>query len=138
MAVITVESEGRETEFDRTYSSDLPSVRKPYTRKPHIPEDDVVFGDGTSGVKQIEIHFEDEITSLAYFSISGDALLVIHVHKTTPPSMYDVELNPTSGLLIYVPESAVDTYKADEWWGNFADHIWAEPEEETEETPGEP
>lgn len=59
MAVITVTSENNDREFDLTYSSDSPSVRMPYTRKPHIAEDDIVFSRTTSIEEEPETTTEE-------------------------------------------------------------------------------
>ena len=59
----------------------------------------------------------------------------IHCLSTTPFSLYDsteeIPGNPTSGtdtanLVIYVPASAVDTYKAADVWSDYAQYIQAE------------
>lgn len=51
----------------------------------------------------------------------------IHFESETPPSIYGANSLPTS-CYIYVPSSAVETYKAASGWSNVASRIMAEPE----------
>ena len=146
MAVININSggpEGKEREFGLTWSSDLPSVRKPYTRKAHIPEDDVVFKDakgGSEGYIDIFPTGEDSNT------ISGTATVKIHLPSDMPEvfpySAFEAVYNITEGTKfeLYVPAELVADFKAATGWSDYADVIFAEPEKEEtqEETPGEP
>lgn len=145
MAVININSggpEGKEREFGLTWSSDLPSVRKPYTRKAHIPEDDVVFGGGDGSLD----YFVSLNVNVAPNVISGDSVFRIHIPDKDGEviefafllSTYDI--SGVTNIEFYVPADLVDDYKAATGWSDYAGVIFAEPEEEEtqEETPGEP
>lgn len=146
MAVININSggpEGKEREFGLTWSSDLPSVRKPYTRKAHILEDDVVFKGTEAAIPELNIRFDSTTNAIGGFSLDGPVKVNLHVDKDTPPTLYvpDLNIEDFSGLAVYVPAEAVDDYKEASVWSDYADFIFAEPEEEEEtqeETPGEP
>ena len=145
MAVININSggpEGKEREFGLTWSSDLPSVRKPYTRKAHIPEDDVVFKDAeSSGVELFDIEAEfDPDTNIGGKGNINFRIVADSVQQVEGFSDFKNMLNIQK---IYVPAELVDDYKEDSGWSEYSDIIFADPEEETvedepEETPSEP
>lgn len=139
MAVININSggpEGKEREFGLTWSSDLPSVRKPYTRKAHIPEDDVVFGDGESSSGG-EVDFT---VSQEGVKFTGGGKLNIYLPEMesgeSPAEAMLVNATEVTNLAIYIPAELVDTVKVDDNWSAYANVIFPIPEEE--ETPGEP
>lgn len=135
MAVININSggpEGKEREFGLTWSSDLPSVRKPYTRKAHIPEDDVVFCDAASGGELFDIEYM--VTEDAYIIGKGNINLHITTNSVKQVSFFSDLKEMLNIQKVYVPADLVDDYKEDSGWSEYADIIFADPEE----TPGEP
>ena len=46
---------------------------------------------------------------------------------TTPPTLYDGNIVPDNGCPIYVPSSAVASYKSAPIWCNYADRIQEMP-----------
>ncbi len=54
-----------------------------------------------------------------------ESLEMITLLSSTPPILYDGTVIPDNGCPIYVPASAVDTYKSGAVWSSYADRIQA-------------
>lgn len=138
MADITIESEGFDREIELSYSSDRPSVRRPYTRKPHIPEDDAVFGTASSIGGEINFVLSHEP---AFY---GDGIFNLHIPEIEPGKIPSdafghFDFSGVVHLKIFVPAELLDSIKADANWSDYVDVLFPEPEtDNTEETPGEP
>lgn len=79
----------------------------------------------------------ENITTIGNNAFYGcTALMSLTVHATTPPTLGSAVFNNTPILSgegkIYVPASAVDTYKAASGWSTYASHIEAIPSEESQ------
>ena len=77
------------------------------------------------GLSDIELHSGIiTIGASAFRNCSG--LYTITIHSTTPPTLGTDALSGTnSNLKIYVPSSAVDTYKSASGWSTYANKIYA-------------
>ena len=74
------------------------------------------------------------VTSIALSAFSGCTNLTeVIIESQLPPTLGEnVFSNCGEDLIIYVPESAVDTYKATDGWSNYANIIQAIPEQALE------
>ena len=77
------------------------------------------------GITDIELH--SGITSIANHAFENcSGIYSMTLHSTTPPTLGSGALSGTSSnLKIYVPSSAVNTYKAASGWSNYSDKIYA-------------
>lgn len=77
------------------------------------------------GLSDIELH--SGVTSIgSYAFYNCDGIYSMTLHSTTPPTLGSNALaNTSSSLKIYVPSSAVDTYKAASGWSSYANKIYA-------------
>ncbi len=81
----------------------------------------------------ISIKIPASVTRLLTNTFNGcDGLIAVYLDSTTPPTasniFYDVNngISSMNGLpYIYVPASAVDTYKSSSYWEKYADNIRA-------------
>ena len=48
-------------------------------------------------------------------------------NSTTPPTLYEYDLDNTNDCPIYVPAGSVETYKAASGWSEYANRIQAIP-----------
>lgn len=77
------------------------------------------------GLSDIELH--SGITSIGVDAFRNcDGMYTMTLHSTTPPTLGSNALSGTSAnLKIYVPSSAVNTYKAASGWSTYANNIYA-------------
>lgn len=77
------------------------------------------------GLSDIELH--NGITSIGEYAFGNcSGIYSITLYNSTPPTLGSNALNGTSSnLKIYVPSSAVNTYKAASGWSNYSDKIYA-------------
>jgi hypothetical protein len=73
------------------------------------------------------IDLPEGLTSIDYGAFQGCGSLAVLVSRnTSPPAFESSALTDTSaGLLIYVPDGSVDTYKAASGWSGYASQIKA-------------
>ena len=95
------------------------------------------FPSGISRIADYAFQNNGGITSMTFpatISVIGQGafrycgnLSMVTVESTSPPFIYNLTFGSTSLSAIYVPASAVDTYKAASNWNSFASMIQAIP-----------
>lgn len=94
----------------------------------------VEFAEGLTNIAAGEINYQ-EVTLPSTFTGFGDSDMIgssvttITSNAVTPPSAFRNQLGGSGLTAIYVPSSAVDTYKAHAAWGTFSSIIQAIPTE---------
>lgn len=75
--------------------------------------------------KLAKAEFGSTLKSIGNYAFNNDSSLkVLIIRSQTPPSLSSTALNGTnSGLVIYVPDSAVDAYKSASGWSSFSAKI---------------
>lgn len=77
-----------------------------------------------SAKKLTKVIFHEAITYIGWGAFQGcSALTKIVMRGATPPTITTDAIPKNSGLIIYVPDSAVDTYKQATNWSQYADII---------------
>ncbi len=95
-----------------------------------IPSKTTKIGDRAFlGTKLTSIEIPESVTEIGEATFqSCDKLTNVTVMGTTPPALAQYVFRGTSAeLKIYVPSSAVETYKAHDSWTEYADKIAANP-----------
>lgn len=77
-----------------------------------------------------ELDIPASVTKIEQGAFQSCSILTsVTLRSTTPPTLgNDAFKSTNASLVIYVPESAVDTYKAASGWSNYASKITAIPE----------
>lgn len=106
-----------------------------YLTSVYLPHSVTTIGNGAffGSTKLREAHLGANITTIGDYAFTNcNNLQALYIRATTPPSLGDqalvMELNGAYsyiGCIIYVPASAVDTYKSHPDWAKYADYIRA-------------
>lgn len=73
-----------------------------------------------------EIVIPASVERILNYSFYNDYFLKVHLQGATPPLLGTSVFTANAGLEIYVPEEAVETYKAAAGWSAYADYIRGE------------
>jgi hypothetical protein len=65
------------------------------------------------------------ITNIGNSAFANTPIAYLTITATVPPTLYNAAVFPNTLKHIYVPAESVDTYKAAEYWSNFANYIYA-------------
>ena len=92
----------------------------------------VEFAEGLTNIAAGEINYQEVIlpstfTGFGDSDMIGSSVTTITSNAVTPPSAFRNQLGGSGLTAIYVPASAVDTYKAHAVWGTFSSIIQAIP-----------
>lgn len=125
---VTIEKNSKLTTIDTEAFSGCKSLKKFI-----IPANVTNIGNeafnGCSGLESVTIEENSKLTTIAYKAFGNcSALKEFTILTTTPPTLGDQGFDQLpSDCKIYVPSSAVETYKTAEGWSAYADRIHAAP-----------
>lgn len=79
---------------------------------------------GCANLKSVTIGENVASIKNSAFNSIGTSIKALIINRETPPTLSgSYALSGTSQCIIYVPDSAVDTYKAAQYWSEYASRI---------------